>query len=131
LKPYFPGLNLDDVILSSELPGFANLAPGFQPSAITTGNIISYQPGAFSGDASGLSGIGHELTHVQQQSSGFLPFVNDYLRDYFKNLADGMSAVDAYENIQAEKAARAMQNRIFDNLFDKNKMNPICKEFCK
>jgi RHS repeat-associated protein len=132
LQPYFPGLNLDNVVLSPQLPGFATLAPGFEPDAITVGNTISYNPGTFSGDPIGLSLIGHELTHVQQQSSGFLPFLNNYLRDYLKNLANGMGTFDAYRNIGAERAAQAMGNRIFDDLFRKNGGGNICKEFvCK
>jgi len=129
LQPYFPGLNLDSVIISPGLPGFATLAPGFDPGAITLNGTIFYQPGYFSGTAEGLSYLGHELTHVGQEGSGYLP--PNYLRDYFRNLANGQSAFDAYQNIGAERAATAMENRIFDDLFDKNKMNVICKGYCK
>jgi RHS repeat-associated protein len=131
LQPYFPGLNLDNIVLSPQLPGFANLAPGFTPDAITVGNTISYTSGTFSGDPIGLSGIGHELTHVQQQNSGFLPFLNNYLRNYLKNLANGQGPVDAYRNIAAENEARAMENRIFDDLFRKNGGKEICKHYCQ
>jgi RHS repeat-associated protein len=130
LQPYFPGFNLDHVVISPGLPGFTALTPGFEPSAITLNGTVFYQQGFFSGDAQGLSYLGHELTHVGQESSGFLP--PNYLRDYLKNLANGMNTLDAYQNIGAEKAATAMENRIFDDLFDKNKLNQICKDYyCK
>jgi RHS repeat-associated protein len=115
LQPYFPGLNLDNVVISPGMPGFTALTPGFQPGAITVNGTIFYQQGQFSGDANGLSYLGHELTHVVQEGSGFLP--PNYLHDYFKNLANGMNPLDAYENTGAEKAAKAVENRIFDDLF--------------
>ena len=110
------------------MPGFTALTPGFQPGAITLNGTIFYQQGQFSGDAVGLSALGHELTHVGQESSGFLP--PNYLRDCFKNLADGMNPNDAYENIGAEKAAKAAENTIFDDLFRKyGPGKEICKDY--
>jgi RHS repeat-associated protein len=130
LSPYFPGVNLDAIELVSELPGFANVAP-IDVGAITTGNIISYQPGFFSGDASGLAALGHELTHVRQQAPGFLPFLGNYVGDYLKNLINGDSTDQAYSNIRAEKEANAMEGKIFDDLFRKNGFKDICKNYCQ
>jgi RHS repeat-associated protein len=130
LSPYFPGVNLDAIELVSELPGFASLAP-IDVGAITTGNIISYQPGFFSGDASGLAALGHELTHVRQQAPGFLPFLGNYVGDYLKNLINGDSTDQAYSNIRAEKEANAMESKIMDDLFSKNGFKNICKNYCQ
>ncbi len=130
LSPYFPGVNLDAIELVSELPGFANVAP-IDVGAITTGNIISYQPGFFSGDASGLAALGHELTHVRQQAPGFLPFLGNYVGDYLKNLINGDSTDQAYSNIRAEKEANAMESKIMDDLFSKNGFKDICKNYCQ
>jgi hypothetical protein len=104
LQPHFPGLNLNDVVISPGLPGFATLAPGFEAGAITLNGTIFYQPGFFSGDAGGLSLIGHELTHVQQQNSGMLPFLANYLSDYVQHLVNGNDTAGTYENIGAEKS---------------------------
>jgi RHS repeat-associated protein len=132
LQPYFPGLNLDTVVVSPGMPGFTQFTPGFNPDAITLNGTIFYDQGTFSADAAGLASVGHELTHVQQQrSSGFLPFMKDYLHDYFKNLANGMGASEAYNNLASERAGKAMENRIFGDLF-KGKFDNICKSVvCK
>jgi RHS repeat-associated protein len=128
LQPYFPGLNLDSVVISPGMPGFTALTPGFEPGAITLNGTIFYQQGFFSGDAVGLSALGHEITHVGQEGSGFLP--PNYLQDYFKNLANGMNPLDAYQNTGAEKAANAMENTIFSDLFGKyGPGTQICKDY--
>lgn len=36
-----------------------------------------------------------------------------------------------YSNIRAEKEATDMENRIHDDLFDKNGFKVICKNFCQ
>jgi len=128
LQPYFPGLNLDNVVISPGMPGFTAFTPGFEPGAITLNGTIFYQQEYFSGDAVGLSYLGHEITHVGQESSGFLP--PNYLGDYFKNLASGMNPLDAYQNTAAEKAATAVELRIFDDLFrNYGPGKEICKDY--
>jgi hypothetical protein len=87
--------------------------------------------GHFSGDASGLAALGHELTHVQQQSSGFVPFVGNYVLDYVKNLISGEGADQGYLDIQAEKDANATENKIFNDLFRKYGLKDICKTYCQ
>jgi hypothetical protein len=39
-----------------------------------------HQPGQLSGSSQGLAEVGHELTHVQQQSGGLLTLLGGYVR---------------------------------------------------
>ncbi len=130
LQPYFPGLNLDGVGLMPRLPGFTKFAP-IDVGAITWDGTISYQPGFFSGSAGGLAGLGHELTHVQQQSGGLGSFLGGYVGDYLKNLLTTGDPAGAYEKIRAEKEANQMETKILGDLLKKFGLNDPCKDFCK
>jgi RHS repeat-associated protein len=130
LQPYFPGLNLSTVDLVPELPGLTNLAP-IDVGAITWDNTIYYQPSMFSGSAAGIAAIGHELTHVQQQSGGLGSFLGNYIGDYVKNLVHGDSLADAYSNIQAEKSANNMEGRIGGDLLKMYGRKDPCEKYCQ
>jgi RHS repeat-associated protein len=130
LQPYFPGLNLDGVGLMPRLPGFTKFAP-IDVAAITWDGTISYQPGFFSGSAGGLAALGHELTHVQQQSSGLGSFLGGYVGDYLKNLLTTGDPAAAYEKTRAEKEANQMETKILGDLLRKFGLNDPCKDFCK
>jgi len=130
LQPYFPGLNLDGVGLLPRLPGFTNFAP-IDVGAITWDGTISYQPGFFSGSAGGLAALGHELTHVQQQSGGLGAFLGGYVGDYLKNLLKTGDPSGSYEKIRAEKEANAMETKILGDLLRKFGLNDPCKDYCK
>jgi RHS repeat-associated protein len=130
LQPYFPGLNLDGVGLLPRLPGFTKFAP-IDVGAITWDNTISYQAGFLSGSAGGLAALGHEITHVQQQSGGLASFLGSYLGDYLKNLLSTGDPAAAYENIRAEKDANQMETRILGDLLRKYGMNDPCKAICQ
>lgn len=88
---------------------------------------IDYKPDQFGVTARGLAAIGHELTHVQQwhQDPHFLAhYVGSAVKGFFK-------PGDTHDNISAEQAAIAMENRIELDLAGRYGLNDVCQSFFK
>jgi hypothetical protein len=130
LAAYFPGLNLDTIALYPELPAFTGLAP-IDVGAITWNNTVYYQPGYFDGSAAGIAALGHEVTHVRQQTGGLGSFLGGYLGSYLGNVAHGQGLSGSYENIAAEREAQAMEGKIAGDLLGKYGRKDPCDKPCE
>ena len=130
LANYFPGLDLNKIALYPELPAITGLAP-IDVGAITWNNTIYYQPGFFDGSAARIAALGHEVTHVQQQTKGLGSFVAGYAGSYIGNLFHGRGLQGSYDHIAAETEAEAMANKIDDDLLSKYGTKAPCDKPCE
>ncbi len=106
LRPYFSGVNLDDIRIQQGIPAEVELIA--DPLAYTEGNRIYFKKGEYDPHtARGLADIGHEITHSEQYAKlGALTFQKRYLQEYFELRKLGFDHQSAYENISFEVQAR-------------------------
>jgi hypothetical protein len=108
LSKWFPDLDLSEVRVKTGLPWYVpneNPRTGARNIAYTQGNTLYFEEGYYDPNtASGLSLIGHELTHVRQQNRYGLW---TYRRLYLFN-SEFAGALEA--------EAEAMQGLIFRDL---------------
>lgn len=117
LAPYFPTFDLAQIRIFEGIPFYVTM----DATAYTDGNHIFFKPGAFDPDSiEGIALIGHEVTHsVQFQTCGKWRFRASYLRNWARQLQTHRTFAHAYFYNEFEVEARAMEQRILDDLLAK------------
>jgi Domain of unknown function (DUF4157) len=118
LAPYFPGLDLDRIVLN--LTGIPWYVPK-KMDAFTNRHHIYFARGRFHpGTASGVALIAHELTHCDQfKRHGTWIFRVKYGWSWLVELLRNMSFNEAYYQNRYEVEARAMQNKVYLEIWDR------------
>ena len=116
LGPYFPDFDLDQIRVFHGIPFYVTM----DAAAFTDGNHIFFKPGVFDPDSSaGSALIGHEVTHsVQFQSHGKWKFRAAYVSKWGRMYKEHRSLNLAYHHNEFEVEARAVEQRIFDDLMN-------------
>ena len=114
LAPYFPTFDLAQIRVYEGIPWYVTM----DATAFTDGNNIFFKPGAFDPDSiEGIALIGHEVTHsVQFQTHGKWPFRARYVNNWRRQLQTHRSFAHAYFYNEFEIEARAMEERIYQDL---------------
>lgn len=114
LAPYFPTFDLAQIRIHEGIPWYVTM----DATAYTDGNNIFFKPGAFDPDSlEGIALIGHEVTHsVQFQTYGKWHFRTRYLTNWSQQYKEQRNFNHAYYNIEFEIEARAMEERIYQDL---------------
>lgn len=114
LAPYFPNFDLDQIRLYEGIPWYVTM----DADAYTDGNNIFFKLGKFDPKSpEGIALIGHEITHsVQFHTHGKWWFRARYLGNWGWKLKEHRSFTNAYFYNKFEIEARAMEQRIYDDL---------------
>lgn len=114
LAPYFPTLDLAQIRVHEGIPWYVTM----DATAYTDGNNIFFKPGAFDPDSlAGIALIGHEVTHsVQFQTHGKWRFRTRYLTNWGRQYKEHRDFNHAYYYNEFEIEARAMEDRIYQDL---------------
>lgn len=114
LAPYFPDFDLDQIRIFEGIPFYVTM----DATAYTDGNNIFFKPGAFDPDSvEGIALIGHEITHsVQFQTHGKWRFRTRYLTNWGRGFTQHRSFDHAYFYNEFEIEARAVEQRIYEDL---------------
>ena len=118
LSPFFPNLNLEEVVL---IDGSISLGkvimPLFGASAITFGDKIYFAERLDQSNFFNMALIGHELVHVEQyKKRGMVRFLIRYLLEFVANLAIEKNCRRAYMTISFEREAYQTEKMILDLL---------------
>jgi hypothetical protein len=118
LAPYFPDFDLDQIRVYEGIPFYVTM----DASAYTDGNNIFFKPGAYDPDSvEGIALIGHEVTHsVQFHRHGKWRFRARYLTNWGRQFKAHRNLNHAYFYNEFEMEARAMEDRIYSDLFNLN-----------
>src|SRR5215470_4248958 len=119
LAPYFPGFNLNKIRIHHGIPWYVPM----KASAYTDRNHIYFAPGSYDPySAEGIALIAHEIAHsVQYENHGIWMFRQLYIRAWLVELCQHLSFNDAYSRNPFEAAARALEERVYNDLFDRLK----------
>ncbi len=114
LAPYFPDFDLDQIRIFLGIPFYVTM----DANAFTDGNNLFFKPDAYDTESiAGIALIGHEITHsVQYQERGKWRFRAKYLSNWSKGFKTHRSFDHAYYFNEFEIEARAMEDRIYNDL---------------
>lgn len=114
LAPYFPNFDLEQIRVYEGIPFYVTM----DASAFTNGNNLFFKPGAYDPDSvEGIALIGHEVTHsVQFQRHGKWRFRASYVTNWGKQYKAYRNFNHAYFYNEFEIEARAMEDRIYNDL---------------
>jgi hypothetical protein len=126
LSPYFPRLDLREVTVKEGIPLWIRIGARIRVAAVAINNTVYFAPGQYDPDSpTGLSKVGHELVHVQQQrdAGGLILFGIPYVAEWIRNWLSSFDSESAYRAISAEVEARAMEERILRALVDRVRLS--------
>lgn len=121
LQPYFSDLALHNVKIKHRIPWFVFN----NPLAFALHRTLYFRPGCFQPNTiQGLALIAHELTHIQQYKRYgtvrmSVRYLAEFMLNYFKN---GFNRYQAYRAISFEVDARAVADRVLNDLEERNKL---------
>jgi RHS repeat-associated protein len=137
LRSYLPGLDMSSAdliggVIPTEERVLAEHGWAVDAGAMTWDNTIYYKTEFLNGSARGISRIGHELLHIQQQrSEGLFSFGYNYIKQSIGNYRQTSNTGQAYQGISYEKQGSALEQKIYSDLYKVYRDTVICKEFCK
>jgi len=114
LAPYFPELDLENIIIIEGVPWYVPMKSG----AYTDRNYLYFAPGTYDPcSLAGLTLIAHELAHtLQYKQYGKWNFRFLYLKSWLVELCRHLSFNEAYARNCFEVSAREVETQVYDDL---------------
>lgn len=125
LSPFFPNLNLEEVVLIDGSIIGRMIMTLFGASAITFGDKIYFAERLDQSNFFNMALIGHELVHVEQYKKlGMVRFLIRYLLEFVVNLRKERTCRKAYMAIPFEREAYQTEEMILDLLISSELPRP-------